>query len=393
MTTRTSPCKSPVWLLLLFCFLAASGQLIMAVVQTQAASESPAADQTFRSMWNKLTDISREASELSVKTDPYSRSALEVVTFREPKYGRLLKDAQGVLLRSDTGGNFDKIEELLAKNRGIKNQITELRKQRIGAPDSSWNPLATSRKSIDARLASLPNEIEANEMLIEDLKHEILKDMQDHGISLSPEELNYLIISAEGNELVKLMNIAENMKRIQRIIETELQNDRSNVDLARSYTGIYLVSLDAYSYAHEEAMANIRSSINKLGDIKSEAAKNYDEARKLRRTAAETDIANIETNIRLNQRTLEVAEIIGNVLEQRVKDLARRKAQLKKRVDIARNTYKTLVNGATLLDLVKDGWSEYDLLVNFEMPELKNIYDESLISAFTDISERIKNDN
>ena len=49
-----------------------------------------------------------------------------------------------------------------------------------------------------------------------------------------------------------------------------------------------------------------------------------------------------------------------------------------------------MVNGSSLISLVNSGSKEYALLVNFEMPELKTIYDTAMLNAFTEISERIK---
>ena len=42
--------------------------------------------------------------------------------------------------------------------------------------------------------------------------------------------------------------------------------------------------------------------------------------------------------------------------------------------------------------IVNDGNNDYALLMNFEMPELKNLYDGALMGAFAEISEQIKTD-
>lgn len=77
--------------------------------------------------------------------------------------------------------------------------------------------------------------------------------------------------------MLTLMTIANNMKRIQELIEKELASDPNNVQLAKSYTGMYLISLDAYENAHKAAIFNINNYRKKLESIRSEAESNFQE--------------------------------------------------------------------------------------------------------------------
>ena len=153
---------------------------------------------------------------------------------------------------------------------------------------------------------------------------------------------------------------------------------------------MYLISLDAYGSAHNLAISNIRNYRKKLELISDEARSNYQEAMKLRAQADRSNLAHIESNIALNRKTLDIVQLYDGLLERRIDNLRQSQAGVAQKVKVARNTYKTLANGSALINLVANASSDYSLLVNFEMPELKNIYDTGMLTAFMDISERIK---
>lgn len=346
----------------------------------------------FNRVWEKFTAVSEDAIGLATSKDRNSRSALEVFTLREPKYARLLKKAQEILADSEAKAQFDAIDELTLKNRNLENEIISLKQARISAPQSSLNPLVKSKERIDKRLAKIPHEIEANKEEIVSLKSEIIDILGKNGVKITQEELNYFLISAEGSELVRLMNIASNMKKIQYVIERELQNDKHNVQLAKHYTGMYLISLESYLAAHDTALKKIPRYREKVRGIIKEAIKNTNEALSLKKQASDSELPSLEANVKINERVIAVGRMYDSLLQKREKILAASRRNVEKKVRLARNTYQTILNGSSLISLVNAEGGEFALLTNFEMPELKIIYDSAMLNAFIDIAEKIKSE-
>lgn len=336
-------------------------------------------------------------AEICKKADPYmasdnkdSRTIGDIVLHRQPKYARLLKEAQEVLGVSDASDEFDQINKLRMKTKAAKEEITELKKKRLLVPQKSWLPFATTQETIKSDIERLDKEIIANNIAITELRAKVLAIFQRNQLSITDKELEYFLISAEGDDLLTLMNIAHNMKRLQEMIEKELVSDPNNVQLAKSYTGMYLVSLDAYAHAHEAAIDHIHNYRSKLDDIFLEAENNYNEGIRLKSQADRDDNSHIDANLALNKKTLEIVQLYDGLLQRRIENLHISRANVEKKVNIARNTYRTLANGSMLINLVSSASNEYSLLVNFEMPELNNLYDTGMLTAFMDISERIK---
>ena len=344
----------------------------------------------FQEVWSDFSDVASEAIDLATKSDKNSRTTLEFLTAQEPKYVRLLRKAQDILSNSAAREQFESIYGLQKTNRKLSAESIELKRKRISAPAESMNPLVKTRKSIDERLAEIPILIAHNENQIDALQDEILEILHNSGVNISRDELKYFIISAEGNEMINLINIADNMIKMQTVIERELDADRNNIELAKVYTGMYLVSLEAYVYAHQAVQKNIVGYRERIQHIIAEAEANYNEAVRLKKRASEADKKHLDANISISERTIHVATLYDGLLQRRVAHLKKSQAAAEEKVLLAKNTYKTMVNGSSLISLVNSGSQEYALLVNFEMPELRTIYDAAMLNAFTEISEKIK---
>ncbi|MCR5813224.1 MAG: hypothetical protein K6G15_01855 [Desulfovibrio sp.] len=353
-------------------------------------SETQQAEKTFARVWKSFSEVSAEAIQMATDSEKKSRTFLEFLTAREPKYVRLLKKSQAILADSEAKREFDALDELHLKNKNLQENIIKLKTERVSAPVSSYNPIALTKDRIDQKIVKIEREIAENKLSIEKLESDILEILNKNGLHFSREELQYFVISAEGSELIRLIAIATNMKKIQGVIEKELLNDRNNVGLAKHYTGMYFISLETYLYAHDSVLEKIPQYRQKNREIAKEAQRNRDEALKLRLSATSSELQHITANIQINERVLTVSKLYDELLEKRIASLESSRANVAKKVKIAGNTYRTIVNGSALIALVNSEAGEYSLLMNFEMPELKMIYDTAMLNAFMEIADKIK---
>lgn len=364
--------------------------LLLACLFTPAAFTHGAGDYFLNNVWTGFTKIANQAADLAVGDNPTHKTAIEYITFREPKYIRLLNEAQEILGESEFRDLFLKIEDLRLQTGRNQDRIVALKKERPGAPDDSLNPLKTTRKSIDKKIAELNAENTAMDSRIAALKDNLLAALAAKGIKISAGELDYLFISAEGDELFRLMNLAENMKNIQNTIAVELAAEPGNMELAKSYAGIYLVSLEAYAHAHDTSVGRIGEYRKSLEKIIIEAQHNHAESRELLRKASDEEQASLKANLGISERTLDVARTYDSILTKRIAAITDSRRRLDHKIRIARNTFRTIMNGSSLISLVNNGENDYFLLSGFELPELNVIYDRALMAEFDQIAGRIK---
>lgn len=350
-------------------------------------SESP----QFRKTWQDMSALAEEAAPQAVAPDRYDRSLLQKLSGRESDFGRLMRRAVEMLANTAGMEHLDEIYALQADISRWRQQVASFRKERVGAPEESRNPLTDTRAKLDRKIGDREEKIAAATARIEVLKANLLLIMRQKGLEISAEQLDYLIIAAEGGDVLHIMAATENLANIQLAIERELRRDASSAELVKAYTGIYLVTLEAYSYAHAVALENITEKYaGRVDRIVAEAAANRDEARALLKDATPADRANLESNLRISARTIEVGRMYRSILDRRAASLKRSRAAVEKKLNIARNTYKTVIAGSRLIELVRTGGGEYGAVLDFNMPELKNIYEDALLDEFKAIAAQVR---
>ncbi|WP_373217137.1 hypothetical protein [Parasutterella excrementihominis] len=345
-----------------------------------------ATQEHFQKTWQNISKVSQEVNKVAGERE---KTALETITFRQPKYLRLVDKAQDILGDSAITSRVNKAKRLLTKNEEVRKEIEMLEIEIQASPtESSWNPLTKTKESIEKKILSLNEDILKNENKISSLKNEILDIFQKQGVEITPEQLEYFLISTEGSDLVKLLSFAENMKQIQSSMEAQLKGHPDNLALGRYYAGMYLVSLEAYSHAIEEVIKNFGVYAEKLIVIKNEARKNLAESRNMSVSEEERKI--LKENDMINNRTVEVVDLYRKLLNKRIQNLRNQKRAIDKKVAVAQNTYNTLKNSGSLIALIKTADKDFSMILGFSMPELKTIYSQGLMKEFTEISGRLR---
>lgn len=340
----------------------------------------------FEQTWQNISKLSRDVADVAGDRE---RTALEIITFRQPKYLRLVNKAQDILGDSAITPYVNKAKELITKNEKIRKEIENLEIESQASPaKSSWNPLTKTKESIEMKILSLNEDISRNEKEISASKNTILDILHNQGAEITPEQLDYFLISTEGSDLVKLLSFAENMKEIQSSMEVQLKKHPDNLGLGRYYTGMYMISLEAYSCAIDEVIKNFTDYADRLVVIENEARKNLSESKKM--SVGEEERVILSENDSINNRTIEVVGLYRKLLNKRSQNLKTQKRAIDKKVAVAQNTYKTLKNSGSLISLVKAADKDFSMILGFSMPELKTIYSQGLMKEFTEISGRLR---
>ena len=105
--------------------------------------------------------------------DPSERSWAEVLTFRDPKFQRIVSECFAILADSqalDLIASRDAARDEIAAKR---QKIAALQQELVSAPSSHWNPLKATRSSLQEDIAGLRKEIA-------DLEHGLEADKGTH---------------------------------------------------------------------------------------------------------------------------------------------------------------------------------------------------------------------
>ncbi len=165
---------------------------------------------------------------------------------------RLLDETISILINKDLVSYQNKIEELNRKIENKRLQLAEYRERQIGADDkSSYNKkIETLKREID----NLDNDISA-------LKSDLKQKFQDIGIELSNEQIDVLLVRADGHDIIQLILIIETIKQINEQILKLVETSDEDLIQAKRYYGMHMVSLLLVTHTQKLYMDKIKETL------------------------------------------------------------------------------------------------------------------------------------
>ena len=350
------------------------------------------AARSFVDIWDDAVPLLHEGVDIIASgADPSERSWTEILTFRDPKFQRIVSECFAILADSqalDLIASRDSVRDEIAAKR---QKIAALQQELVSAPSSYWNPLKATRSSLQEDIAGLRKEIADLEHGLEADKERIFAEISARGLPVSREQLETMLSAADGKDTASIMAVAENISAIQRSIESQLAAPDASVELLQTYTGIYMMCNKVYVYALQQALQQIDSRyLDRLGKIRKEAAQLQDHARSLLSGAEETDRKILEVNIAANQRTLDAVDLYNQYLSRQKKHLQQLLQRAEKSFKVAVNTYRTVKTSSDLLGMMHTSEADFSRIFAFQPPDLSLLYDARLRQEFDDITSRLR---
>lgn len=275
-------------------------------------------------------------------------------------------------------------------------EITVLLKERIGAPEKTWNPLKKTRTKIDEKIADLREDIEGLTTRKADLKKTMREALAKMGANVEEQQLDVLLSSISGDDVLHLLLAADSIKKINQQILSLLQGGQGSVQSARKYTGVHMVLVDLYLQANLNVLGKIgKEYIPRLEEVMKTARRLGDEARQMLAKAGrdEKNRQVLEANVRANDRTVRTAELYRQYLRGQENALRGASEKLKRDYFVARNTYDTVKTGSDLISLIQVSMSTLEGVFGFAVPDLALVYDQELMKEFERITEQIRTGN
>ncbi len=320
-----------------------------------AAGES---DPFFAKIWEKaLPKLEKSLEVFDRRKDlPDSSFFGEDKQSNTEKYEEMLDEVFAILIGSELQNARQEFNFLEMKIEQAGDEITVLLKERIGAPEETWNPLKKTRKKIDEKIADLREDIEGLTARKTDLKRSMREALAKMGVKVEERQLDVLLSSVSGDDVMHLLLAADSIKKINQQILSLLQGGQGSVQSARKYTGVHMVLVDLYLHANLDVLERIGTEyIPRLEDIMKTARRLGEEARQMLAKAGrdEKNRQVLEANVKANERTVHTAELYRQYLRGQENALRGASEKLKRDYFVARNTYDTVKTGSDLISLIQ----------------------------------------
>jgi len=258
---------------------------------------------------------------------------------------------------------------LKAEIAEARQDIADYRQRRVSAPAESL--VKKTVKDLDRAIKKREMDIERYEQELETIKREFAAELRGMGLELSDEQVDLLLSTVVGDNLVDLGIVFDNVKAITAQLEMLVEQSGEDLASARRYYGLYVVLLKSLNQMHlqiEQAIAErylpqIDAIINRAQTLSAETRALQAGAPKKKELLA--------VNLEAQRLTIQAGRVYRQYLTEQAQQVGAAREDLERDVAVAWNTYETVRVSGELVGLVRASRRLLDGLLNRQVPPLR----------------------
>jgi len=288
---------------------------------------------------------------------------------KQEEIGELLDEAVAILSISPLQSYRARIRALEAKIREAQDEIAEYRTRRVAAPrDSLWK---TTVDEYDAQIARRQEQIEVHREELQAVRSRFASDLRAIGLDLSDQQLDFLLSTVVGDNLVDMGIGFDNVKAITTELGGLMDQSGEELPSARRYYGMYVVLLQVLDRMHGRLIEDIENAyLPQIDAITRKSEQLAAEARQLKQRP-EANRQVLEANLQALDLTRRAAGLYREYLMQQAQELSRSRQSLRRDIATAWNTYETVKVSGDLVSLIRTSERMLGELFNRQVPELR----------------------
>jgi hypothetical protein len=282
-------------------------------------------------------------------------------------------------------GRIRDLEQVIVDARA---DIDEFRKARVAAPEKSL--VERTVTDYDELIGAREQAIDRAEEALDGIKHQFAEELRGMGLELSDEQLEFLLSTVVGDNIVDLGIVFDNVKAITAQLEELMRESGEDLASARRYYGMYLVLLRALNQMHLDVEQAIdQRYVPEIDDIAERAKALSSDTRQLKREHPEK-AAILDANLRAQQLTIEAAGVYRDYLRQQGRQVAAAREALQEDIATAWNTYETVRVSGELVDLIQSSQQLLDGLLNRQVPALEPFQNLQMQRELSKLTEQLR---
>ena len=300
--------------------------------------------------------------------------------------------ALSILIQGNAINIRKEANDLRNKITALRIELDDTRNKRITAPESSMLPGRLTRTKADKQIEHLELEIKENEELLQEINARLIDAMKEIGLELDEQQIEILLNSVTGDDLLNNTVIFSNVKSVVTKLEDLAKNDTS-FEINKRYTGMYLILNELLIYTQQGLLQKIEAEYKpRINAIVTEAAKLRDDAkaRSTNKQYSQAQRSGFKMNAEANDLTVRVGKLYIDLLNSQRNGIVDSIKNLSLNRDLAESTYKTVRSSGELRNLIHSGLNVFDNVNALAMPQLKIFENQNLRHEFEEINKRLK---
>lgn len=313
---------------------------------------------------------------------------------REKQIRRLLDSVLEIVTDAPVVQMQGKLQVHRRTIAGIKDQISQLRQRRLLAPEGGLMPsiLSETQSSIDSKIADLEARIKGNEAAIGKIKGEIKTALLQSGIDIGDAQLDLLLDSVLGEDLIKLVTAFQAARAVDDRLGALLSQSNEDVKAARRYFAMHAALFAMMVHAQDMLIEKIDTVyITKLKSILGDIKETREASRRLLTGQNRADQQRaLDANVKAQNFAEKVASFYRDYLLTQRRQLAEARERTLRDLAIADNTYETVEASFQLHQLMEDARTSFEALQRLEAPGFDQVFrNETLRKEFESLTQKI----
>jgi len=302
----------------------------------------------------------------------------------QEKIDELLRAAVEILGISRIQENLLEIRELEKNLEATHKEIGEWQAKKIGRPNKV--------EKYDSKIVTLKEKAVSYEEKIAEKKAEIVQDMQASGVQLSSEQLNVLMSSVIGDDVVEMSVVFDNVKRLSNQLADLMTQNGENLEFARKHYGMYAILLEVVITMQEDFVGDV---LHKYLPAIEKISKNTQKLQKRTRLLldAETDPvrhADLASSWSAQQLTLDTIKLYQKRLKDQSNQVLEAKTKLEKDLDVALIRYQTVKLSNELVSMIQASNNQFQALANLQLPSLTPFENLAMKTEYEKLTEALR---
>ena len=348
---------------------------------------------TFEKTWDSLRPKLEKGIDLVAgEVHPLAPSFIHKYLYQEPTMRRLVAECMKEMYCSDIMALYTQVQKIRRDVAKRKLQILEWEKDMLSAPKKSWNPLDFTQNKLKGKVYSAQTRVNSDERQIDELIERSVVILKKRGVTLSRDQIDALLKTAEGEDIASIMAVADTVKLIFNRLEQQL-TDHPSAELSKVYAGFYMMFNRIYLEAVEKAIFQIdRKYIPAIEKIRIGAQVQITKAQNHigRFYSTDNHRSTLKANIEINERTLEASQFYLRYLHNQAKDLFELREKAKQNYEVSLNTFLTMKMGASLVDIIRASQADLSRVFDFTPPNISALCSSGVLDQFAQIAQEIK---
>ncbi len=300
----------------------------------------------------------------------------------------IVTDAPIVEMQDKLAGHRRTIAEL-------RDQISAQRERRMRAPEGGFMPgvLTDTQATIDSNIKDLQARIKSNEKAIGAIKKDIRAALLKAGVHISEQQLDLLLDSVLGTDIVKLVTAFQAARGIDERLGELLTQSNEDTKAARRYFAMHAALFAMIVHAHDTLIEKIDADyVAKLHAILDDLARARSNSRRLLGERNRPDQKRVlEANVKAQNLSKKAALFYRDYLLTQRRQLINARDRTLRDLEIADNTFETVEASFQLQALMENARTSFEALRKLDAPGFERVFkNEALRKEFESLTQRLR---